>query len=181
MWSPEKYSKLKHHSCFCLHFQIIAMWLDVGMWSLETKCAHTDKLIFYFPQRLKSLCSPSEEWHPYLDVHRGERYSKERYRGRKNHRTRPDVTVISSSWLWCAFFYIYLSLSSFWWSSALCEYSLQKVKDTLRNFFLPLGGREKFKCKADDKYLMANIFKQSPNLLPDTGEHKHPGSLSGSL
>uniref|UniRef100_A0AAQ5XE70 Transporter n=1 Tax=Amphiprion ocellaris TaxID=80972 RepID=A0AAQ5XE70_AMPOC len=23
-----------------------------------------------------SLCSPSEEWHPYLDIHRGERYSK---------------------------------------------------------------------------------------------------------
>ncbi|XP_059186357.1 sodium- and chloride-dependent neutral and basic amino acid transporter B(0+)-like [Centropristis striata] len=28
-------------------------------------------------KRLKSLCSPSKEWHPYLDVHRGERYSKE--------------------------------------------------------------------------------------------------------
>uniref|UniRef100_A0A671UEZ7 Transporter n=1 Tax=Sparus aurata TaxID=8175 RepID=A0A671UEZ7_SPAAU len=26
-------------------------------------------------KRLKSLCSPSEEWHPYLDIHRGERYS----------------------------------------------------------------------------------------------------------
>ncbi|XP_026202361.1 sodium- and chloride-dependent neutral and basic amino acid transporter B(0+) [Anabas testudineus] len=50
-------------------------------------------------KRLKTLCSPSEEWHPYLDVHRGERYSEERCRGRKNHRSRPDVTVISSSWL----------------------------------------------------------------------------------
>ncbi|XP_067442160.1 sodium- and chloride-dependent neutral and basic amino acid transporter B(0+)-like [Thunnus thynnus] len=28
-------------------------------------------------KRLKSLCSPSEEWHPYLDIHRGERYSEE--------------------------------------------------------------------------------------------------------
>ncbi|XP_068171915.1 sodium- and chloride-dependent neutral and basic amino acid transporter B(0+)-like [Antennarius striatus] len=28
--------------------------------------------------RLKLLCSPSEEWHPYLDIHRGERYSEER-------------------------------------------------------------------------------------------------------
>uniref|UniRef100_A0A8C4GDZ2 Transporter n=1 Tax=Dicentrarchus labrax TaxID=13489 RepID=A0A8C4GDZ2_DICLA len=27
-------------------------------------------------KRLKLLCSPSEQWHPYLDVHRGERYSK---------------------------------------------------------------------------------------------------------
>ncbi|XP_041801906.1 sodium- and chloride-dependent neutral and basic amino acid transporter B(0+)-like [Chelmon rostratus] len=27
---------------------------------------------------LKSLCSPSEEWHPYLEVHRGERYSRKR-------------------------------------------------------------------------------------------------------
>uniref|UniRef100_A0A8C7X6Q5 Transporter n=1 Tax=Oryzias sinensis TaxID=183150 RepID=A0A8C7X6Q5_9TELE len=31
----------------------------------------------HFQQRLKSLCSPSEEWHPYLDIHRGERYSEE--------------------------------------------------------------------------------------------------------
>ncbi|KAK5872706.1 hypothetical protein PBY51_013381 [Eleginops maclovinus] len=26
-------------------------------------------------KRLKSLCAPSEEWHPYLDIHRGKRYS----------------------------------------------------------------------------------------------------------
>lgn len=46
-----------------------------------------------FPQRLKSMCSPAEEWHPYLDVHRGERY------GRMIHNNEPDVNVISSSWL----------------------------------------------------------------------------------
>ncbi|XP_061688263.1 sodium- and chloride-dependent neutral and basic amino acid transporter B(0+) [Syngnathoides biaculeatus] len=28
-------------------------------------------------KRLKSLCSPAEEWHPFLDMHRGERYSDE--------------------------------------------------------------------------------------------------------
>ncbi|KAG8007934.1 Sodium-and chloride-dependent neutral and basic amino acid transporter B(0+) [Nibea albiflora] len=28
-------------------------------------------------KRLVSLCSPTDEWHPYLDTHRGERYSKE--------------------------------------------------------------------------------------------------------
>ncbi|XP_039971582.1 sodium- and chloride-dependent neutral and basic amino acid transporter B(0+) [Xiphias gladius] len=52
-------------------------------------------------KRLKSLCSPSEEWHPYLDVHRGERYSDERCRCRKNHKNAPEVNVdvISSSWL----------------------------------------------------------------------------------
>ncbi|XP_075318191.1 sodium- and chloride-dependent neutral and basic amino acid transporter B(0+) isoform X2 [Odontesthes bonariensis] len=52
-------------------------------------------------KRLKSLCSPSEEWHPYLDIHRGERYSEERCRRRKNHQKNPevDVNVISSSWL----------------------------------------------------------------------------------
>ncbi|XP_068171781.1 sodium- and chloride-dependent neutral and basic amino acid transporter B(0+)-like [Antennarius striatus] len=31
---------------------------------------------------LKLLSSPSEEWHPYLDIHRGERYSEERCRQR---------------------------------------------------------------------------------------------------
>lgn len=31
-----------------------------------------------FLQRLKTLCSPSDKWHPLLDVHRGERYSVER-------------------------------------------------------------------------------------------------------
>ncbi|XP_045931282.1 sodium- and chloride-dependent neutral and basic amino acid transporter B(0+) [Micropterus dolomieu] len=44
-------------------------------------------------KRLKSMCSPAEEWHPYLDVHRGERY------GRMIHNNGPDVNVISSSWL----------------------------------------------------------------------------------
>ncbi|XP_073324149.1 sodium- and chloride-dependent neutral and basic amino acid transporter B(0+) [Pagrus major] len=33
-------------------------------------------------KRLKSLCSPAEEWHPYLDIHRGERYSAEHCRHR---------------------------------------------------------------------------------------------------
>ncbi|XP_068171913.1 sodium- and chloride-dependent neutral and basic amino acid transporter B(0+)-like [Antennarius striatus] len=32
--------------------------------------------------RLKLLCSPTDEWHPYLDIHRGERYSEERCRQR---------------------------------------------------------------------------------------------------
>ncbi|XP_042355109.1 sodium- and chloride-dependent neutral and basic amino acid transporter B(0+)-like [Plectropomus leopardus] len=27
-------------------------------------------------KRLKSLCSPSEEWHPFLDIYRGERYAQ---------------------------------------------------------------------------------------------------------
>ncbi|XP_029287939.1 sodium- and chloride-dependent neutral and basic amino acid transporter B(0+) [Cottoperca gobio] len=52
-------------------------------------------------KRLKSLCSPAEEWHPYLDIHRGERYSEERCRLRMSHKTKPEVNVnvISSSWL----------------------------------------------------------------------------------
>ncbi|XP_018542266.1 sodium- and chloride-dependent neutral and basic amino acid transporter B(0+) [Lates calcarifer] len=52
-------------------------------------------------KRLKSLCSPSEKWHPYLDVHRGDRYSEERCRRRKSDLNRPEVNVnvISSSWL----------------------------------------------------------------------------------
>ncbi|XP_026024069.1 sodium- and chloride-dependent neutral and basic amino acid transporter B(0+) isoform X2 [Astatotilapia calliptera] len=52
-------------------------------------------------KRLKSLCSPSEEWHPYLDVHRGERYSEERCRRRNNSKIKAEVNlnVISSSWL----------------------------------------------------------------------------------
>uniref|UniRef100_A0A669F0A8 Transporter n=1 Tax=Oreochromis niloticus TaxID=8128 RepID=A0A669F0A8_ORENI len=52
-------------------------------------------------KRLKSLCSPSEEWHPYLDVHRGERYSEERCHRRNNSKNKAEVNlnVISSSWL----------------------------------------------------------------------------------
>ncbi|XP_034726230.1 sodium- and chloride-dependent neutral and basic amino acid transporter B(0+) [Etheostoma cragini] len=52
-------------------------------------------------KRLKSLCSPAEQWHPYLDIHRGERYSQEHCRLRMRHKTKPEVnvTVISSSWL----------------------------------------------------------------------------------
>ncbi|KAM8867146.1 sodium- and chloride-dependent neutral and basic amino acid transporter B(0+)-like [Synchiropus picturatus] len=26
-------------------------------------------------KRLQSTCSPSEDWHPFLDIHRGDRYS----------------------------------------------------------------------------------------------------------
>ncbi|XP_010786173.1 sodium- and chloride-dependent neutral and basic amino acid transporter B(0+) [Notothenia coriiceps] len=52
-------------------------------------------------KRLKSLCSPTEEWHPYLDIHRGERYSEQRIRLRMSHKTKPEanVNVILSSWL----------------------------------------------------------------------------------
>ncbi|XP_054639369.1 sodium- and chloride-dependent neutral and basic amino acid transporter B(0+)-like [Dunckerocampus dactyliophorus] len=54
-------------------------------------------------ERVKSLCSPSEKWHPYLDDHRGERYSEEHCRRRKTHsqqtRQEPHIHVISSSWL----------------------------------------------------------------------------------
>ncbi|XP_068171434.1 sodium- and chloride-dependent neutral and basic amino acid transporter B(0+)-like [Antennarius striatus] len=54
-----------------------------------------------FWMRLKSLCSPTEEWHPYLDVHRGQRYSEERCRYRAKHKNTPqvNVNVISNSWL----------------------------------------------------------------------------------
>uniref|UniRef100_A0A8D0CS76 Transporter n=1 Tax=Sander lucioperca TaxID=283035 RepID=A0A8D0CS76_SANLU len=52
-------------------------------------------------KRLKSLCSPAEQWHPYLDIHRGERYSQEHCRLRMRPKTKPEVNVnvISSSWL----------------------------------------------------------------------------------
>ncbi|XP_058487251.1 sodium- and chloride-dependent neutral and basic amino acid transporter B(0+) [Solea solea] len=54
-------------------------------------------------KRLKLLCSPSKKWHPYLDVHRGERYSEERCCRMKNLDNKLDedinVNVISSSWL----------------------------------------------------------------------------------
>ncbi|XP_068598917.1 sodium- and chloride-dependent neutral and basic amino acid transporter B(0+)-like [Brachionichthys hirsutus] len=51
--------------------------------------------------RLKSLCSPTEEWHPYLDAHRGQRYSEERCRYRTKRKNAPqvNVNVISNSWL----------------------------------------------------------------------------------
>lgn len=70
------------------------------MFSMNSK-DKINELNDLLPQRLKSLCSPSEEWHPYLDVHRGERYSKERCRHRMNRKNKPEVNVhvISSSWL----------------------------------------------------------------------------------
>uniref|UniRef100_A0A8C6PHN6 Transporter n=1 Tax=Nothobranchius furzeri TaxID=105023 RepID=A0A8C6PHN6_NOTFU len=47
-------------------------------------------------KRLKSLCSPSEDWHPYLDLHRGQRYSQER------HLSHSDITLenisVGKSW-----------------------------------------------------------------------------------
>ncbi|XP_077429437.1 sodium- and chloride-dependent neutral and basic amino acid transporter B(0+) [Vanacampus margaritifer] len=52
-------------------------------------------------ERVKSLCSASEHWHPYLDVHCGERYAEEHCRRRKNRnltRPEPSVNIISSSW-----------------------------------------------------------------------------------
>uniref|UniRef100_A0A673BZT8 Transporter n=1 Tax=Sphaeramia orbicularis TaxID=375764 RepID=A0A673BZT8_9TELE len=51
-------------------------------------------------QRVKALCRPSEEWHPYLDVHRGERYSEERCRHKEKpvRKRETNVNVITSSW-----------------------------------------------------------------------------------
>lgn len=60
----------------------------------------TDLNGFLFPQRLKRLCSPSEEWHPYLDVHRGERYSKERCSQTENCENKLVLNVISNSRVW---------------------------------------------------------------------------------
>ncbi|KAM7422303.1 hypothetical protein PAMA_010392 [Pampus argenteus] len=50
-------------------------------------------------KRLKSLCSPSEKWHPYLDIHRGERYTEERCSKNCNNKpeTNVNVNVITSS------------------------------------------------------------------------------------
>uniref|UniRef100_A0A669CC27 Transporter n=1 Tax=Oreochromis niloticus TaxID=8128 RepID=A0A669CC27_ORENI len=71
----------------------VLMWIPV--------VAGTKIYASYILQRLKSLCSPSEEWHPYLDVHRGERYSEERCHRRNNSKNKAEVNlnVISSSWL----------------------------------------------------------------------------------
>ncbi|XP_019736007.1 sodium- and chloride-dependent neutral and basic amino acid transporter B(0+) [Hippocampus comes] len=37
-------------------------------------------------KRLKSTCSPSEDWCPFLDIHRGERYSKERCQKKREQK-----------------------------------------------------------------------------------------------
>uniref|UniRef100_A0A8C5E0L5 Transporter n=1 Tax=Gouania willdenowi TaxID=441366 RepID=A0A8C5E0L5_GOUWI len=52
-------------------------------------------------ERLKFLCTPSEEWRPYLNVHRGERYSDDRYLQKRNpsNTLEVDVNVISSAGL----------------------------------------------------------------------------------
>ncbi|CAN9512333.1 unnamed protein product [Ophioblennius macclurei] len=50
-------------------------------------------------KRMKTVCSPSEDWHPYLDIHRGERYPKQRSHRMKNSTNRPEVdaNVITES------------------------------------------------------------------------------------
>uniref|UniRef100_A0A3B4BF66 Transporter n=1 Tax=Periophthalmus magnuspinnatus TaxID=409849 RepID=A0A3B4BF66_9GOBI len=48
-------------------------------------------------ERLKSLCRPTEDWHPYLEKHRGERYSVENQTNKCTDTS--SVSVISSSWL----------------------------------------------------------------------------------
>ncbi|CAN9512334.1 unnamed protein product [Ophioblennius macclurei] len=47
-------------------------------------------------ERLKSQSSPSEDWHPYLEIHRGERYAEQRF-DRRTSSNRVDVNVISDS------------------------------------------------------------------------------------
>ncbi|KAM6980779.1 sodium- and chloride-dependent neutral and basic amino acid transporter B(0+) [Aplochiton taeniatus] len=50
-------------------------------------------------QRLKSLCTPSKDWHPYLDTHRGERYSEEQLHYSKTSDINPvfDISVIANN------------------------------------------------------------------------------------
>ncbi|XP_075880481.1 sodium- and chloride-dependent neutral and basic amino acid transporter B(0+) [Nelusetta ayraudi] len=52
-------------------------------------------------KRLRTACSPSEGWHPFLDVHRKGRYSKECSGLELQHSNKQEVRVntISSSWL----------------------------------------------------------------------------------
>uniref|UniRef100_A0A3Q3VW68 Transporter n=1 Tax=Mola mola TaxID=94237 RepID=A0A3Q3VW68_MOLML len=75
----------------------VLLWIPV---IAVYKLIRAEGKMFHFLQRLKSVCSPAEEWRPYLDIHRGERYSKERCRNRTNHKNKPEVNVnvISSSW-----------------------------------------------------------------------------------
>ncbi|KAG7494906.1 sodium-and chloride-dependent neutral and basic amino acid transporter B0+ [Solea senegalensis] len=47
----------------------IVIWIPVGMVYMLIKAEGS------LWERLKSLCSPSEDWHPFLGIHRGERYS----------------------------------------------------------------------------------------------------------
>ncbi|KAK7916058.1 hypothetical protein WMY93_011819 [Mugilogobius chulae] len=49
-------------------------------------------------ERLKSLCHPTEDWHPFLEKHRGERYSAEKKTDKQNVDTW-SISAISSSWL----------------------------------------------------------------------------------
>lgn len=47
-------------------------------------------------ERLKSLCRPAEDWHPYLEKYRGERYSVEK---QTDKPADTNISVVSSSWL----------------------------------------------------------------------------------
>ncbi|XP_034023487.1 sodium- and chloride-dependent neutral and basic amino acid transporter B(0+)-like [Thalassophryne amazonica] len=75
----------------------VLIWIPIfATWKLMTAEGQPWK-------RLKSVCCPSEDWHPYLAVHRGERYSEERCRHHKmKNIISPDsnnLNIISNSWL----------------------------------------------------------------------------------
>uniref|UniRef100_A0A3B3DX89 Transporter n=1 Tax=Oryzias melastigma TaxID=30732 RepID=A0A3B3DX89_ORYME len=102
-FSPPTYGKVQYPGWgLALGWSLVAfvlIWIPVvALYNLRKA---RGRFIFVFSQRFKSLCSPSEEWHPYLDIHRGERYSEERCYNRKDHKNHHevDVSVISSSWL----------------------------------------------------------------------------------
>lgn len=72
--------------------EYLKVWIPWSAWQRDS---------LSFPQRLKTLCSPAEDWHPFLDAHRGERYSKESCQTRGDDTIDPNV--ISGSWLWGMF------------------------------------------------------------------------------
>lgn len=78
----------------------VCTWVCVftGSDMRQSTCSHIHDLN---GQRVKALCRPSEEWHPYLDVHRGERYSEDRcrHKGKSVRTQETNVNVITSSWL----------------------------------------------------------------------------------
>ncbi|XP_030585828.1 sodium- and chloride-dependent neutral and basic amino acid transporter B(0+) [Archocentrus centrarchus] len=99
-FSPPTYGQIQYpvwglNLGWCM-VAFVLMWIPVvAVYKLIKAKGNTWK-------RLKSLCSPSEEWHPYLDVHRGERYSETRsLPKKKNSKNKPEdnVNVIASSWL----------------------------------------------------------------------------------
>ncbi|KAM4583098.1 sodium- and chloride-dependent neutral and basic amino acid transporter B(0+) [Fundulus diaphanus] len=88
--------------------------VDYPSWGLALGGCTTAFVLIWFPvvaiyklikakgspwERLKTLCSPSEKWHPFLDIHRGERYSTDRCIQEKGRKNQLEVNVISSSWL----------------------------------------------------------------------------------